>query len=58
MQEEDRGGNVMIFNLPERENEDINTFVAGVFETIGEKPRAEACRLGKRKSNIISRCDR
>jgi hypothetical protein len=51
MQEEDRGRNVMIFNLPERENEDINTVVAGVFEAIGEKPRVEACRLGKRKSS-------
>ena len=51
MQEEDRGRNVMIFNLPERENEDINTVGAGVFEAIGEKPRVEACRLGKRKSS-------
>jgi hypothetical protein len=51
VQEEDRGRNVMIFNLSERENEEINTVVAGVVEAIGEKPRVKACRLGKRKSN-------
>ena len=50
VQEEDRGRNVMIFNLPEQEGEEINTVVAGVFEAIGEKPRVEACRIGKRKS--------
>lgn len=50
-EEEDRSRNVMIFNLPDQENEDINSVVAGVFEAIGEKPRVKACRLGKRKSN-------
>ena len=50
-EEEDRSKNVMIFNLPDQENEDINSVVAIVFEAIGEKPRVEACRLGKRKSN-------
>ena len=47
----DRRRNVTIFNLPDQENEDINSVVAIVFEAIGEKPRVEACRLGKRKSN-------
>ena len=51
VQEEDRSRNVTIFNLPDQENEDINSVVAIVFEAIGEKPRVEACRLGKRKSN-------
>ena len=50
VQEEDRGRNVMIFNLPEQEGEEINTVVAGVFKAIGEKPRVEACRIGKKKS--------
>ena len=55
VQEEDRGRNVMIFNLPEQEGEEINTVVAGVFEAIGEKPRVEACRIGKRKSTNLRR---
>ena len=48
---QDRRRNVTIFNLPDQENEDINSVVAIVFEAIGEKQRVEACRLGKRKSN-------
>ena len=51
MTTQDRRRNVTIFNLPDQENEDINSVVAIVFEAIGEKPRVEACRLGKRKSN-------
>ena len=38
MQERDRGRNVMIFNLPVRDHEEIDTVVAEVFEAIGEKP--------------------
>ena len=55
VQEEDRSKNLMIFNLPEQENEEIGLAVAGVFEALGEKPRAEACRLGKKSP--INRCD-
>ena len=51
MTTQDRRRNVTIFNLPDQENEDINSVVAIVFEAIGEKQRVEACRLGKRKSN-------
>ena len=46
VQEEDRSKNVMIFNLPESENEDLNSAVGELFLSIGEKPRVEACRLG------------
>ena len=55
VQEEDRGKNLMIFNLPEQENEEIGSAVAGVFEALGEKPRAEACRLGKKKTDKSTR---
>ena len=41
----------MIFILPEQENEEIGSAVAGVFEALGERPRAEACRLGKEKTD-------
>jgi hypothetical protein len=51
VQEEDRSRNVMILNLPELENAEINTIVAGVFDAIREKPKVEACSLGKRKSD-------
>ena len=50
LKEEDRSRNVMIFNLPEQENEEINAVVAEVFKSIGEKPRVEASRLGKRSN--------
>ena len=51
VQEEDRTRNVMIFNLPEQENEDISSVVTGLFEALGEKPRTEASRLGRKKSD-------
>ena len=53
LKEEERSRNVMIFNLPEQENEEINAVVAGVFKSIGEKPRVEASRLGKRSKKSI-----
>jgi hypothetical protein len=37
----------MIFGLPEQENEEVNSLVIKVFRTIVEKPRIEACRVGK-----------
>ncbi len=43
VQEEDRSRNVMIFNRPEQENEDLNVTVSEVFQSIREKPRFEAC---------------
>ena len=45
----------MIFNLPQKNNEDINSVVAEaeVFQAIGEKPRVEASRLGKRSNKSL-----
>ena len=50
MEEEDRSRNVVIFDLNEEDNEKLNERVAEVFESIGQKPRAEACRVGQKKS--------
>ena len=55
VQEEDRSRNVMIFNLPEQDNEDISSVVTGLFEALGEKPRTEASRLGRK--SLTNRCD-
>jgi hypothetical protein len=48
VQEEDRSKNLMIFSLPEQESEELISLVNDVFQTIGEKPRNEACRVGKK----------
>ena len=50
VQEEDRSKNVMIFGLPELANQELNSTVGEMFEAIGEKPRVEACRVGKHRS--------
>ena len=50
VEEEDRSRNVVIFGLTEEDNEDVNQKVAEVFEGIGQKPRADACRVGRKKS--------
>ena len=48
VEQEDRSRNVMIFGLPEdSDTETLNEQVVGVFAALGEKPRAEAARLGK-----------
>ena len=49
VQEEDRTRNLMIFGLPEQDNEELSTVVSEVFSSIGEKPRIEAGRVGKQK---------
>ena len=46
--EEELGRNIMVFGLSEEVNEEINTKVAEVLESLGEKPRVEACRIGKK----------
>ena len=50
VQEEDRSKNLMIFGLPEQENEELSNAVSEVLLAIGEKPRVEACRVGKENS--------
>ena len=51
--EEELSRNIMVFGLPEEEHEDMCVNVGKVFEHLGEKPRVEASRLGKKiKSNV------
>ena len=49
-QEEDRSKNLIIFGLPEQQNEDLSELVNEVFQEIGVKPRVESCRVGRRRS--------
>ena len=51
--EEELSKNVMLFCLPEEENEDLNQSVREVFEQLGEKPSFEATRLGRKKESSI-----
>ncbi len=44
--EEELSKNVMVFNLPEEDNEDVCEKLAQVFQYLGEKPKIEARRLG------------
>ena len=46
--EEELGRNIMVFGLCEEQNEDICTKVSDVLESLGERPRVEACRIGKK----------
>ena len=50
VEEEDRNRNVVIFGLTEEDNENLNEKVVEIFESIGQKPTADACRVGTRKS--------
>ena len=45
--EKELSKNIMIFGLPENENEDIQKCVGKIFEEIGEKPKLNAVRIGK-----------
>jgi len=49
--EEDRSRNLMIFSLPESGEEELYSEVNKIFEQLGEKPKIEACRLGKKGSS-------
>ena len=51
VQEEDRNKNVMAFGLEEGENEDISAIVNELLNTMEEKPRVEACRVGMKKTS-------
>ena len=50
VQAEDRSRNIVVFGLPEGDNENTNSVVDKVFEAIGEKPRHESVRVGVKKS--------
>ncbi|KAL5259237.1 hypothetical protein ACHWQZ_G003816 [Mnemiopsis leidyi] len=51
--EEELGKNIMIFGLCEEDNENICTKVSEVLESLGEKPRVMACRIGKKLPSEI-----
>ena len=50
VEEEDRNRNLMVFGLPESNNEQLNEKISEVFEQLCEKPTVEATRLGRSKS--------
>ena len=52
--EEELSRNIMVFGLPEEENDgELDTSVSQVFQHLGEKPRFEAVRLGKKKESAV-----
>ena len=53
VQDEHRCKNVMIFGsgLPEVPDEELNLRVGEIFQAIEERPRGEACRCGRFKSD-------
>lgn len=53
--EEELSRNVMVFGLCDDENEDLNLKIGEVFEHLGEKPRVEARRLGKKTTTAAAR---
>ena len=50
--EEELSKNLMVFGLPEQDDEDVCDSVMKVMEELSEKPRLEAVRLGKKGSQI------
>ena len=55
VEEEDRSRNIMVFGLAEEEDEVLSDKVSDVLQTIGEKPRVEACRVGKKYADGAAR---
>ena len=53
--QEDRSKNLMLFGLPEERGEQLDVAVGELFSAIEEKPRFEACRIGNKVSDTISR---
>ena len=53
--EEDRTRNVFIYGLEEDNEEQIFDTVSSLFEELGEKPRVDACRIGKRGNVAVPR---
>ena len=47
VEEEDRSRNIMVFGLPESENEILTEKIGELFKELDEKPKLEAARLGK-----------
>ena len=53
--EEDRTRNVFIYGLEEDNEEQIFDTVSSLFEELGEKPRVDACRIGKSGNVAVPR---
>ena len=53
--EEDRTRNVFIYGLEEDNEEQMFDTVSSLFEELGEKPRVDACRIGKRGNVAVPR---
>ena len=49
--QEDKNRTVMIFGMSEEPSELINDKISEVFLDLAEKPKLEACRIGKKKSD-------
>ena len=45
----------MVFGLCDDENEDLNQKICELFEHLGEKPKIEARRLGKKSTTAAAR---
>ena len=50
--EEELSRNIVIFGLPEENDELLSNQVSEVFENLGQKPKFEANRLGKRRADL------
>lgn len=53
--EEDRTRNVFIYGLEENDGEQICDTVSSLFEELDERPRVDACRIGKSGSVAVPR---
>ncbi len=51
--EEELCRNIMVFGLKEEENEELQKKIGEVFESLDEKPRIEASRLGKKSGTGV-----
>ena len=52
---EEIGRNIMVFGLTEAKDEVLSDAVGSVFESLNEKPKFEAVRLGKARSDLVIR---
>ena len=55
VEEEDRSRSLIVFGLPEEADEQLCEKLGEVFQQIGEKPRVEASRLGKKSSGNLGK---
>ena len=53
--EEDRSRNLLVFGLPDDEEEQLEEKISEVLETVGQKPKIEVQRLGKKKTSTSTR---